>query len=98
MSSEVANPEPVQAHSLVQEKDISEDENEKHIENVVSSSSNLVYDNNDEEPELHARTYFALAAMFLLNLVQVLALQGPPAVVCPWLKDWSEDKTKTDCH
>jgi hypothetical protein len=23
-----------------------------------------------------------LAAMFLLNLVQVLALQGPPAVVC----------------
>lgn len=35
----------------------------------------------DVEPELHARTYIALAAMILLNYVQVLALQGPPAVV-----------------
>jgi hypothetical protein len=39
------------------------------------------YDNNEDEPELHVRTYLALAAMFLLNMVQVLALQGPPAVV-----------------
>jgi hypothetical protein len=35
----------------------------------------------DEEPELHAQTYFALAAMFLLNLVQVFGLLGPPTVV-----------------
>lgn len=55
---------------------------EKHIERVPTSDTNLVYDDQDEEPELHARTYFALAAMFLLNLVQVFALQGPPAVVC----------------
>jgi hypothetical protein len=34
------------------------------------------------EPELHARTYIALAAMILLNFVQILALQGPPTVVC----------------
>lgn len=54
---------------------------EKHIERIPSPDVNLVYDDNDEEPELHARTYFALAAMFLLNLVQVFALQGPPAVV-----------------
>jgi hypothetical protein len=42
----------------------------------------LVYENAEEEPELHARTYLALASMFLLNFVQVVALQGPPAVVC----------------
>jgi len=55
---------------------------EKRLENVITAPANFVYDDDDEEPELHARTYFALAAMFFLNLVQVLALQGPPAVVC----------------
>ena len=54
---------------------------EQH-EHAVDSHGNLVYENAEEEPELHARTYLALAAMFFLNLVQVLALQGPPAVVC----------------
>lgn len=44
--------------------------------------TNLIYDDADQEPELHARTYVAVAAMFMLNLVQVFALQGPPAVVC----------------
>ena len=34
-----------------------------------------------KEPELHAQTYFALAAMFFLNLVQVFGLMGPPAGV-----------------
>lgn len=46
-----------------------------------SLDANLVYDNDEEEPEIHTRTYLALLAMFTLNLVQVLALQGPPAVV-----------------
>lgn len=41
----------------------------------------LVYKNADEEPDLHLRTYIAIAAMFLLNLTQVFALQGPPVVV-----------------
>lgn len=58
-----------------------------HQEDVPNSTVDLVYDNDDEEPELHLRTYVALATMFLLNLVQVFALQGPPAVVrarrCP---------------
>ena len=56
---------------------------EKHVERILDSDSegNLVYDDVDEEPEIHARTYIALAAMCLLNLVQVVALQGPPAVV-----------------
>jgi hypothetical protein len=54
---------------------------EKHFEQVPKSAADPVYDNDDEEPELHMRTYVALLAMFLLNLVQVFALQGPPAVV-----------------
>lgn len=63
---------------LEEEKNMSD---EKHLERTVTSESNLVYDDVDEEPELHARTWLALGAMFLLNLVQVVALQGPPAVV-----------------
>jgi hypothetical protein len=55
-------------------------------ESVSSHNTNLVYDNDEEEPELHAKTYIALAAMFLLNFVQVLALQGPPAVVSARVK------------
>lgn len=70
----------VLTHSPAHEKTF---EQEKHLEyTVTSSSANLVYDHDDEEPELHTRTYIALAAMFVLNLVQVMALQGPPTVVC----------------
>jgi hypothetical protein len=54
---------------------------QKHLEHVMSNEGNLVYNDVNEEPELHARTYIALLAMFLLNYVQVLALQSPPAVV-----------------
>ena len=50
-------------------------------EDDISEDHNLVYDDVEEEPEIHMRTYVALASMFLLNLVQVFALQGPPAVV-----------------
>lgn len=53
----------------------------EHVEGSPESEANLTYDDVDEEPELHARTYVAVAAMFMLNLVQVFALQGPPAVV-----------------
>lgn len=56
-------------------------EQSQHVENTKGQiEENLVYE-EDEEPELHAQTYFALAAMFLLNLVQVFGLLGPPAVV-----------------
>ena len=48
---------------------------------TVSPSQNLVYDAVDEEPQIHLRTWIALASMFLMNFVQTFALQGPPAVV-----------------
>lgn len=47
-----------------------------------TQGTNMVYDDDSEEPELHARTWMALAAMFLLNFVNIFALLGPPAVVC----------------
>jgi hypothetical protein len=54
----------------------------EHHENAPSpTAENLVYDDEDVEPELHLRTYVALAAMWLLNWIQVVALQGPPSMV-----------------
>lgn len=52
----------------------------RHFENLVTEEANLVYD-GDDEPEIHIKTWIALASMFVLNFVQVFALQGPPAVV-----------------
>lgn len=54
---------------------------EKQIEIVDASEHNLRYDNSEEEPELHFRTYIAILAMCISNMVQCVALQGPPAVV-----------------
>jgi len=73
-ANEVSSPSP----DLV----IDEKPTVEHIERPSETEeTNLTYDDIDEEPELHVRTYVALASMFLLNLVQVFALQGPPAVV-----------------
>lgn len=46
-----------------------------------TASADLEYKDEDEQPVLHHRTYIALAALFLLNFTQVIALNGPPAVV-----------------
>lgn len=61
------------------QKDTELDGEATHEEAV---SGNLGYNDDELEPEIHARTYYALAAMVLLNMVLVLALQGPPAAVC----------------
>ncbi|KAJ4348295.1 uncharacterized protein N0V89_009667 [Didymosphaeria variabile] len=53
----------------------------EQIEIAIPSRGDLVYDNIEEKPELHFRTWIAVAAMFLLNFVQVFALQGPPSVL-----------------
>jgi hypothetical protein len=75
---ELANEVGQLPHYPVREKLAGES---KISEDALSPTSNLVYTHDDEEPEFHARTYFAVAAMFLLNMVQVFALQGPPTVV-----------------
>ena len=42
-----------------------------------------VYDEAEREPELHWRTYVAMASMCLLSFVQLTALLGPSTAVCP---------------
>ena len=51
----------------------------KHVEH--STDFIPVYEEEEEVPKLHARTFIALAAFFLLNYTQVVALQGPATVV-----------------
>lgn len=52
------------------------------VENTTSfATGNLFYNNVDEEPVIHLRTWIALASMFMMNFVQTFALQGPPSVV-----------------
>ena len=50
-------------------------------QHVDLSTPGLSSDEEEVEPELHARTWITLAAFFLLNYTQVVALQGPAAVV-----------------
>ncbi|EKC99961.1 hypothetical protein A1Q2_05725 [Trichosporon asahii var. asahii CBS 8904] len=47
---------------------------------LEDAQGNLEY-TEDAEPALHARTYMALFALFLLNMVQLVALNGPPSGV-----------------
>jgi hypothetical protein len=53
----------------------------KEVEHVYVSAQRPALDEEEVEPELHARTWITLAAFFLLNYTQVVALQGPSAVV-----------------
>ena len=53
----------------------------KEVEHVDQSAQNCSFNEEEVEPKLHARTWVALAAFFLLNYTQVVALQGPSAVV-----------------
>ena len=47
----------------------------------LDNAGNIVYDLAEMEPEIHLRTYLAVASMILINFVQVFTLQGPPTVV-----------------
>lgn len=50
-----------------------------HQEDVAEVD--LVYADENEEPVFHRRTYIALLALFILNYVQIVALNGPPGIV-----------------
>ena len=60
------------------EKDLS---HESHVKCINTSTDDFIYDNIDEELELHARTYVAVGAVVIIYFIKVIALQGPPAVV-----------------
>ncbi|GKZ37855.1 hypothetical protein AbraIFM66950_009645 [Aspergillus brasiliensis] len=59
----------------------------EHLEDLDKEACEVLengidpYQNPDDEPTFHWRTWVALAAMFFLNFVQVIALQGPPVVL-----------------
>ncbi|OQU97009.1 hypothetical protein CLAIMM_03014 [Cladophialophora immunda] len=57
------------------------DEKDVHTEHVQDIQQNYSYDDEDEEPELHATTWIALGSMCLLILAVLFALQGPPTVL-----------------
>lgn len=65
------------------------DETGVHLEHLEMKDShtdalgNLVYSNDEEEPELHFRTWIALASVGLVLCGQGIAFQGPPTVVSP---------------
>ena len=42
---------------------------------------NLMYADDDREPEIHFRTWIAVLAMCVLDYVQLVALTGPPTIV-----------------
>lgn len=58
-----------------------EHENSQQVAPHVDALQNMIYDDDEVEPELHWRTWLACAALFVLNYVQVFALTGPPAIV-----------------
>ncbi|CAM1503636.1 Fc.00g012270.m01.CDS01 [Cosmosporella sp. VM-42] len=58
-----------------------EAQHHEKIPDDVKVELNLTYSAVDEEPEIHFRTYIAVAAMLILNFVQIIALQGPPLVL-----------------
>lgn len=49
-----------------------------HVEKV---DGNLHYDNEEEEPELHFRTYIAVGSVIVFTFAGLWSLQGPPSVV-----------------
>ncbi|KAF2165538.1 hypothetical protein M409DRAFT_67325 [Zasmidium cellare ATCC 36951] len=64
-------------------------------ESLDYSKGNFTYENADEEPQFHWRTVVACVAMFMLNFVQVVALEGPPAVLTYIGKDLNAETTET---
>jgi hypothetical protein len=64
-------------HSRPEEK-----HGDSHLEYAEAyASGDLHYDNEDEEPQLHKKTYIALAAMISLQVTITLSVQGPPVAV-----------------
>lgn len=53
----------------------------EHQNSHIDGLGNVVYTNEEEEPEIQLRTWIALMSIYLLLAGQGLAFQGPPAVV-----------------
>ena len=73
------NPEQVQWDHKDETYITTELEHNERIEE--STLGNLEYKEDDKEPEIHLRTWLAVAAMTILNFVALVALTGPPTMV-----------------
>ena len=82
VNSTIAPTRPPAGEATLEGNSKSHDQYElQETEYVEQSNANLTFDEDEDEPELHARTWIALAAMHLVVFTQVVALQSPPAVV-----------------
>ena len=76
LNSEIQTPE-----ELVRDEKHASSSKQDHLENVKTRDPEFVYDDTEHEPELHIRTYIAIASMFFFNLACTFAILSPPAVV-----------------
>lgn len=77
-------------------EDMKGQSSEKNWAEVDHIHEDLIYDDIENEPELHFRTWIALASMWLYNYVIVFTLLSPPAVVCGELeRKWSFQRQLT---
>lgn len=53
----------------------------EEVENLEEFAGHVCSYDEDVEPQLHYRTWIAVVAFFLLNFVQIVAMQSPAAVV-----------------
>lgn len=75
-------------------KEKTEEHDDQHVEN-------LAYEGGDTAPELHWRTYVALASMCLLQFVMLFALLGPPvavSIVATLKRDQTNDAVQAFLH
>jgi hypothetical protein len=68
-----------QSSDTTQDKELAEEA--IHDEGQVAIDNNVGQIADIEEPQLHLKTYIAIAAMMLMNIAQLMSLQGPPTVV-----------------
>lgn len=71
----------VQTAQIETSRQMSADRAPEHHEDIDRANLAPVYENEEEEPEIHFRTWMALIAMWLINFAQVIALFGPTSVV-----------------
>lgn len=70
---------PASTSNGSEKMDVKHDELAPAVTNAIRGDFD--YTDEDEEPVLHHRTYIALLSLFILNFVQVVALNGPASIV-----------------
>lgn len=72
---------PAQSNAIQPVDTATDEKRGNHLEHVETDLGNLRYDDEDEEPELHMKTWIALAALIFMQMTMIMAVQGPPPAV-----------------